>query len=110
VDDELARAVRSETVEALCHWLGVSASLVHSWRRALGVRRRTAWSPQELALLGTMKDRDVARLTGRSLMSVAGMRSRRAVPTFGAEPGRKRGRPRKPRGGNADPDDRVIFL
>jgi hypothetical protein len=39
VDEQLARAVRSESVAAICHWWGVGRSLVHRWRRAMGVSR-----------------------------------------------------------------------
>lgn len=34
---ELAQAVRTESVEAICHWWGVGATKVWQWRRALGV-------------------------------------------------------------------------
>ncbi len=40
--DELARAVRTESVEAICHWWGVGATKVWMWRQALGVGRVTA--------------------------------------------------------------------
>jgi hypothetical protein len=39
VDEELARAVRCESVLAIRHWWGASAGAVWRWRRALGVRR-----------------------------------------------------------------------
>lgn len=39
---ELARAVRTESVEAICHWWGVGATKVWMWRQALGVGRITA--------------------------------------------------------------------
>jgi hypothetical protein len=37
VDDELARAVRSESAAAVMFWRGASASAVNDWRMALGV-------------------------------------------------------------------------
>jgi hypothetical protein len=37
VDDELLRAIRTESAEALKHWFGVSTSTVWSWRKAFGV-------------------------------------------------------------------------
>ena len=37
VDDELARAVRSESALAVRHWWGASSAAVKNWRRALGV-------------------------------------------------------------------------
>jgi hypothetical protein len=39
VDDELARAVRTEAAAAVCHWWGVSQGVVVRWRKALGVNR-----------------------------------------------------------------------
>ena len=38
---ELARAVRTESVEAICHWWGVRPTKVWMWRQALGVGRVT---------------------------------------------------------------------
>lgn len=38
---ELARAVRIESVEAVCYWWGVGATKVWMWRQALGVGRVT---------------------------------------------------------------------
>jgi hypothetical protein len=39
VDEELARAIRSESAAALRFWWGVGEKLVWKWRRALGVGR-----------------------------------------------------------------------
>ena len=39
LDDELARAVRHESVAAIRHWWGVTAGVVWRWRLALGVGR-----------------------------------------------------------------------
>jgi hypothetical protein len=39
VDDELARAVRSESAAAVMFWWRASSSAVNDWRRALGVTR-----------------------------------------------------------------------
>jgi hypothetical protein len=39
VDEELARAVRTESAAALTYWWGASGSVVHRWRRATGVTR-----------------------------------------------------------------------
>jgi hypothetical protein len=39
LDDELARAVRTEAAAAVCFWWGVSHGVVQRWRRALGVNR-----------------------------------------------------------------------
>ena len=38
---ELARAVRVESVAAICHWWGVGATTVWAWRQTLGVARVT---------------------------------------------------------------------
>jgi hypothetical protein len=37
VNAELARAVKTESAEALMHWFGVSAKVVWKWRKAFGV-------------------------------------------------------------------------
>jgi DNA-binding Xre family transcriptional regulator len=37
VTPTLVRAVRAESVAAICHWLGVGTTTVGHWRRALGV-------------------------------------------------------------------------
>jgi hypothetical protein len=39
VDEELARAVQSESSLALQHWFGVAPRVVWCWRKALGVSR-----------------------------------------------------------------------
>jgi hypothetical protein len=37
VNDELRRAIRTESADALKHWFGVSAGVVWKWRKAFGV-------------------------------------------------------------------------
>jgi hypothetical protein len=39
LDEELARAVRTESAAAICYWWGVSEGVVWRWRKALGVTR-----------------------------------------------------------------------
>jgi hypothetical protein len=39
VDEELARAIRHESVVAIRFWWGVGAEVLKKWRRALGVTR-----------------------------------------------------------------------
>jgi hypothetical protein len=127
---DLERAVRVESVAAVCYWWGVSGRTVWNFRKALGVgrmtegttrlllhnaqagadvlrgvkldeaqveqRRRTAvelnlgqyvqggagyngtrpWTDDELALLGTMPDADLAARIGRTLNAVRVMRGR----------------------------------
>jgi hypothetical protein len=41
LSEELARAVRTESVEAVCYWWGVGPTKVWMWRQALGVGRVT---------------------------------------------------------------------
>jgi DNA-binding Xre family transcriptional regulator len=56
VTPELARAIRSESAAAICHWLGVGTSTVSKWRRALGVppfndgtrKLYSMWKPAKL--------------------------------------------------------------
>ncbi len=104
VDEELARAVRHESATAMSHWWGVSQVPVNRWRAALGVGRMDAegsrrlihgaalgglnarrkrqwpmvrlWSAEDLALLATLSDAEVARLTSRSPHAVAKMRKK----------------------------------
>src|SRR5262249_23081463 len=40
VDEELARAIRTESAAAIKHWWGVQGKTVWSWRKALGVEGR----------------------------------------------------------------------
>jgi hypothetical protein len=133
VENELARAIKSESALALMYWWGVTNSTVCLWRKALGVegragtpgsqrliqaaaergaeamqshtfttaerevKRRNAvaldlgrhletgyhgprWTPEDLALLGTIPDADLARLLGRTETAVRVMRTRRGIP------------------------------
>ena len=50
VDEELARAVRLESAEAVMHWWGVSVTPIWKWRRALGVTRTNNPSSRQLML------------------------------------------------------------
>jgi hypothetical protein len=133
VDEELARAVRTESAAAVMYWWGVGVKAVWRWRTALGVtktnnegthrlvvqasakggeatrarpcppqlaqrRRQTAiekgfgarlrpgyhgpwWTQDELALLGTLPDEQVAARIGRTVEAVRLMRTRRGIPT-----------------------------
>ncbi len=45
-------------------------------------RTRKVWSPKEEALLGKAPDKDVARRTGRTLLSVRSRRSLLKIPIF----------------------------
>jgi hypothetical protein len=131
VDEELARAVRCESVLAIRYWWGASANAVWRWRQALGIRglnegsarlrrhlnqdigdrqrgrklppeqverRRAAWklggrpvplrpgghrpwTAEELALLGSAPDGEVATRIGRTRNAVRVMRTRLGRPT-----------------------------
>jgi hypothetical protein len=39
LDDELARAIRTESLAAVCYWWGASRAVVQQWRRLLDVTR-----------------------------------------------------------------------
>src|SRR5262245_7813231 len=39
LDEELARAVRTESAAAVCYWWGETPGVVWRWRKALGVTR-----------------------------------------------------------------------
>jgi hypothetical protein len=133
IDEELARAVRHESVAALMHWWGACKGAVVRWRKALGVwrmdsegsrrliqaaaqagaavvrgqplppeqvevRRRNAlahnlaqylrtgyhgpwWTPEELALLGTLPDEVVAAQIGRTPGAVRSKPTARGIPS-----------------------------
>jgi hypothetical protein len=130
VNEELLRAIRSESSLAIQHWFGVCAEVVWRWRKAFGVtqwgtegsqrlhqvvsergasrirgkkwprslvRRRAAtrrqqgygrwpskndWKPEELALLGTMPDDQLAERIGRTANGVRAKRTRLGILTF----------------------------
>jgi hypothetical protein len=50
LDDELARAVRTEAAAAVCYWWGVSHGAVERWRKALDVTRTNNPRTHELML------------------------------------------------------------
>ena len=41
VDEELLRAIRTESVQAIIYWFGVSKGVVCDWRRTFDCKRRT---------------------------------------------------------------------
>jgi hypothetical protein len=132
VEEELARAIRTESATALMHWWGVGVPLVTMWRRAFGIGRMDApgsarlvlhacqqgaeavkakewtaeeleekrqlskelnlgqhlshgynlrpwWTVEELMLLGTMPDEDVAKRVGRTVGAVRRQRTNRGI-------------------------------
>jgi hypothetical protein len=50
VDEELARAVRTESAAAVKHWWGVGTHAVWAWRKVLGVDRRNNPGTRRLVL------------------------------------------------------------
>ncbi len=97
VDEELARAVQHESTLAVAYWWGIHRTTAQKWRKTLGVTRKNnegthrlvlgaieasmearfdesvrtePWLPEEVALLGTMPDAEVARITLRSAAAV----------------------------------------
>jgi hypothetical protein len=133
VDDELARAVRCETAQAIQYWWGVKSDTVWRWRKAFGVtiknnpgsyrllraaaeaghqalrervwtaeererqgertrrlnlarhlrpgpHRHPAWTAEQIALLGTTPDEEVAAKVGRSVAAVRLKREKMGIP------------------------------
>jgi len=65
VDEELARAVRTESALAIKHWWGVSKNAVQNWRRALGVTRKG--NPGTMRLVKARAARNAKAFRGRRL-------------------------------------------
>jgi transcriptional regulator with XRE-family HTH domain len=132
---DLAKALRCESLTAVCHWWGVTLQTGIKWRKALGVtgyneggnrlreerfkewrprrhwekalavahdpvrctrqrrseppRRGRIWTPQEDALLGTMRDQDLAGILGCSKMTVANRRWKLRIEAFVKAPPRE---------------------
>jgi hypothetical protein len=74
VDEELARAIRSESAQALRHWWGVSAGLVCHWRKALGVGRMD--SPGSTRLIQAAAQKGAERMRQKE-WSAEGRQQRR---------------------------------
>lgn len=68
---DLARAVRVESVQAVCHYWGVSRYTVRRWRRALGVGRMTAGTRALWAELAPTRLGRDARARGGAAASAA---------------------------------------
>jgi hypothetical protein len=68
VDEELARAVRTESALAIIYWWGASQSAVYNWRKALGVSGR----------VGTEGTRRLIRATAEKASAAA--RERECTP------------------------------
>jgi hypothetical protein len=101
VDEELARAVRTESAAAAVRYCwGVGEKAIWHWRAALGVNRLSnptthrliqaaaargaatqdrRWTRRELALLGTQPDAEVAAKIGRGIKAVGAKRRSRGI-------------------------------
>jgi hypothetical protein len=86
VDEELARAIRHESPAALKYWWGVGSKVVWKWRKALARGcdnqpiTRQRWTPEELALVGTAPDEEIALRTGRTKQAVRAKREQLGIP------------------------------
>lgn len=80
----------------LAERLGISRATVHNKRKSLGIptfkgagvkgpshpRWGAGWSQDEIALLGTMPDTQLAAMLGKDVSTVHGMRTKRGVAPF----------------------------
>jgi hypothetical protein len=136
VNEELLRAIRTESALALQHYWGVSDGTVTRWRRAFGVEQwgtqgsrllldatiekaadavrgrvpseeelaqrvathmanggyemperwaEAGWKPEELAMVGTMPDEELARRIGKTQAAVRACRGRLGRPAPSSE-------------------------
>ena len=65
VDEESARAVRSESLIAIQYWWRVSSQTVKSWRKAFGIRRMDSEGIRRLILSGVERASKAARAEDR---------------------------------------------
>jgi hypothetical protein len=77
VDEELARAVRSESAAAVMHWWRASPRAVWAWQKALGVGR--ADSEGSRRLIRAAAEKGAARLRGKQLPPAQVERRRRTA-------------------------------
>src|SRR5262245_33227515 len=61
VEEELARAIRTESAAAIKYWWGVSDHAVWKWRKALGVNRLSNPGTVRLMVAASMKGADAVR-------------------------------------------------
>jgi hypothetical protein len=84
LDDELARAVRSESSLALQHWFGVTATVVWRWRKTLGVGQ---WEPEgSRRLHQVVSQKGAERTRGQKLPADQVERRRQTALTLGLRP------------------------
>jgi len=65
VNDELLRAIKTESAEALMFWFGVGVHAVWNWRRSFGIKQLGTEGSRRLHEQSTKKANDTCR--GRSL-------------------------------------------
>jgi hypothetical protein len=62
VTEELARAIRTESNLAVCHWWGLSHTTVSLWRRKLNAEKITDGTFELIKAAGRRNSRRIARL------------------------------------------------
>jgi hypothetical protein len=77
VDEELARAIRSESAAAIRYWWGVSVGVVWRWRMALGVSRTS--NPGSARHIRAASEKGAAVLRGVKLRAEECERRRRTA-------------------------------
>jgi hypothetical protein len=77
VDEELARAIRHESVVAVRYWWGISEGVVIRWRKALGVTRTNNEGSQRL--IRAASEKGAMQLRGRPLTPEQVERRRRTA-------------------------------
>jgi hypothetical protein len=78
----LAAARETELSEEECRRRSRLASSLRIWENSPDVTYGVAWLPEQVALLGTAPDREVARLTNHSLHAVRNKRRQLRIPGF----------------------------
>jgi hypothetical protein len=84
VDEELARAIRSESAAALRHWWGVGVKLVWRWRQALGVGRTDNPGSARLIRAASQKGADEMKRKGWPAQARQQRRERAVVGNYAA--------------------------
>jgi hypothetical protein len=89
VNEELRRAIRSESSIALQHWLGVNAVTVWRWRLAFGVAQ---WGTEgSRRLHRQLSEAGAKKLRGRKLSTPEVERRRQTALRLGLRPGERWG-------------------
>jgi hypothetical protein len=84
INDELLRAIRAESAEALKYWFGVGTRAVWSWRKAFGISQ---WGTEgSRLLLQQVSEAGAAKQRGRKLPREQVERRRRTALELGLRP------------------------